>query len=139
VVDGAPLNDLVRFYETLAPASVSRMADFYAGDAYFKDPFNEVRSLPEIQAIFARMFHAVQAPRFTVTERIVGEQAVALTWNFDFSRRGSVWTIRGASVLRFGPDGRVIYHRDYWDAAEELYEKLPVVGTLMRWLKRQAG
>jgi hypothetical protein len=30
-------------------------------------------------------------------------------------------------------------HRDYWDAAEELYEKLPVVGSLMRWLKRQAN
>jgi steroid delta-isomerase len=27
-------------------------------------------------------------------------------------------------------------HRDYWDAAEELYEKLPLVGALMRWLKR---
>lgn len=30
-------------------------------------------------------------------------------------------------------------HRDYWDAAEELYEKLPVLGDLMRWLRRQAG
>jgi steroid delta-isomerase len=27
-------------------------------------------------------------------------------------------------------------HRDYWDAAEELYEKLPVLGALMRWLKQ---
>jgi steroid Delta-isomerase len=30
-------------------------------------------------------------------------------------------------------------HRDYWDAAEELYEKLPILGGLMRWLKRQAS
>jgi steroid delta-isomerase len=29
-------------------------------------------------------------------------------------------------------------HRDYWDAAEELYEKLPA-GRLMRWLKRRAN
>jgi hypothetical protein len=28
---------------------------------------------------------------------------------------------------------------DYWDAAEELYEKLPVLGGLMRWLKRAAN
>jgi hypothetical protein len=33
----------------------------------------------------------------------------------------------------------VTYHRDYWAVAEELYEKLPVVGVLMRWLKRRAG
>ena len=28
-------------------------------------------------------------------------------------------------------------HRDYWDAAEELYEKLPVLGALMRLLRRK--
>jgi hypothetical protein len=30
-------------------------------------------------------------------------------------------------------------HRDYWDAAEELYEKLPVLGSVMRWLKARAN
>ena len=30
-------------------------------------------------------------------------------------------------------------HRDYWDAAEELYEKLPLLGALMRWLKSAAN
>ncbi len=44
--------------------------------------------------------------------------------------------IRGASHLRFAGDGRIAMHRDYWDAAEELYEKLPLLGALMRWLKR---
>ena len=47
--------------------------------------------------------------------------------------------IHGASHRRFATDGRVVYHRGYWDVAEELYEKLPVLGILMRWLKRQAA
>jgi hypothetical protein len=34
---------------------------------------------------------------------------------------------------------RISLHRDYWDAAEELYEKLPWVGALMRWLKKRAN
>jgi hypothetical protein len=37
------------------------------------------------------------------------------------------------------PQGLIVLHRDYWDAAEELYEKLPVVGALMRWLRRRAA
>lgn len=135
----ARLEELVRYYESLTLQSVARMADFYAEDAYFKDPFNEVHALPDIQAIFAKMFRAVESPRFVVTERIVGAASVALTWHFDFGLRGAPMRVRGASILRFGADGRVTYHRDYWDAAEELYEKLPVVGGLMRWLKRRAG
>jgi len=133
------LDELVRYYESLTAQSVARMGDFYAADAYFKDPFNEVRTLPDIQAIFARMFEVVESPRFVITERIVGEQSVALTWDFDFGMRGRAIRVHGASVLRFDAAGRVQYHRDYWDAAEELYEKLPVLGVLMRWLKRRAG
>ena len=65
-----------------------------------------------------------------------------LTWDFlfrmkRFSRDEQV--VRGGSHLRFDAQGRVGLHRDYWDAAEELYEKLPVVGGLMRWLKRRAN
>jgi len=31
----------------------------------------------------------------------------------------------------------VTYHRDYWDTAEELYAKLPLLGGLMRLLRRR--
>jgi len=44
--------------------------------------------------------------------------------------------IRGVTHLKFGTDGKVNYHRDYWDAAEELYMKLPVIGRLMRGLRK---
>jgi steroid delta-isomerase len=33
----------------------------------------------------------------------------------------------------------VAYHRDYWDSAEELYEKVPLLGAFMCWLKRRVG
>ena len=33
--------------------------------------------------------------------------------------------------------GKVVYHRDYWDTAEELYAKLPLLGGLMRFLRRR--
>ena len=62
-----------------------------------------------------------------------------LTWDFLFRmKRFSTeeQCIRGATHIRFANDGRVEFHRDYWDAAEELYEKLPVLGALMRGLKR---
>jgi len=45
--------------------------------------------------------------------------------------------VRGSSHLKLAADGRIAWHRDYWDAAEELYEKLPVLGSLMRWLRQR--
>jgi steroid Delta-isomerase len=130
---------VVDFFERLTPASVAAMGQVYTEDAFFKDPFNEVTGLDAIRAIFEHMFANFDAPRFVVTEQIAQGTACFLVWEFRFRLRGKARevTIRGGSHLRFAADGRVNYHRDYWDAAEELYEKLPVLGVLMRWLKRR--
>jgi hypothetical protein len=40
--------------------------------------------------------------------------------------------------MTFNEQSLIVEHRDYWDAAEELYEKIPVLGALMRWLKKRA-
>ena len=139
----AAVDRLRTYFETISPQSVGRIGEFYAADARFKDPFNEVRGLPEVQRIFSHMFVALERPRFVVTDSIVGENQCFLTWNFEFHLkrfdRATLQTIRGASHLKFTAAGLIDFHRDYWDAAEELYEKLPVLGGLMRWLKRRAN
>jgi hypothetical protein len=89
------------------------------------------------------MFEQVDAPRFVVTEALVQGSSVMLTWDFNFSfkppLRAGLQCIRGCSHLRLDANGRVVFHRDYWDTAEELYEKMPVLGGLMRWLRRRAS
>jgi ketosteroid isomerase-like protein len=137
----ARLARVVAFYEGLREADLARLAEIYAPDARFKDPFNEVRGIEPIRAIFEHMFRTLRAPRFVVHEALAQHDQAFLSWDFRFAaRRGTPEiTIRGATHLRFGADGRITEHRDYWDAAEELYEKLPLLGPLMRWLKRRAS
>ena len=129
------------FFETLTPEAVERLGDHYAPDARFKDPFNEVVGVPAIRAVFAAMYRQVERPRFVITRSACNGNDAFLAWDLLFAFRGDKGreqTIRGATHIQFAADGRVALHRDYWDAAEELYEKLPVLGTLMRWLKRRA-
>ncbi len=131
---------VVDYFEQLTPQSLARLGDVYADDVWFKDPFNEVQGLAAVRAIFDHMFRQLHAPRFEVTTALGGADQAFLTWNFHFRlQRGGDMTIRGASHLRFAADGRVNWHRDYWDAAEELYEKLPLLGAFMRWLRRRAS
>ena len=139
----AALARLVTFFEQLQPQDLPRLAEIYAPDARFKDPFNEVQGLAEIERIFAHMFVALDTPHFIVHERVLQGQQAFLTWDFRFRFKRydtARWqTVRGATHLVFNEQGQATLHRDYWDAAEELYEKLPVVGSLMRWLKARAN
>lgn len=133
---------LVAYFENLTPDSLADLDSYYTPQAYFKDPFNEVRGLAEVRGIFSHMYEALERPRFVVTDSLVDGNQCFLTWNFEFYFRNFdrtvLQTVRGASHLKFTAGGLIDFHRDYWDAAEELYEKLPWVGGLMRWLKRRA-
>ena len=133
----------IGFFERLTRADVAQIPAHYSEDAFFKDPFNEVRGHAAIARIFAHMFDALDGPRFVITDCIEQGEACFLVWEFRFHMRRfdtrTEQVIRGGSHLQYAADGRITSHRDYWDAAEELYEKLPGLGSLMRWLKRRAN
>jgi hypothetical protein len=136
-----PLEGLVAYWEGLTPQSLARLGEVYAPDAYFRDPFNEVRGIPGLQRVFGHMYETLEAPRFVIVETIAQGEAAVLLWDFEFRIRSlapaTVRRIHGASHVRFAPDGRVAYHRDYWDAAGELYAQLPLVGPLARFMARR--
>jgi ketosteroid isomerase-like protein len=132
---------IVSWFEQLTPADLPRLAEIYAEDARFKDPFNEVRGVDAIRRVFEHMYATLDGPRFVVQEVMVQGDQCFLSWEFRYRMRRFVnaeQCIRGGSHLQLGADGRILVHRDYWDAAEELYEKLPAIGALMRWLRRRA-
>ena len=137
----AAVHRLAQLYETLTPELLPQLAQCYASTARFKDPFNDLQGNAAIVRVFEHMFASMEQPRFIVTQRIVQGDQAFLVWEFYFrlrhKRMANEQFIRGATHLQFDPQGLVSLHRDYWDTAEELYEKLPIVSLLMRWLRRK--
>ncbi len=58
-------------------------------------------------------------------------------------KKGEPLMSYGMTHFRFDDQGRVLMHKDFWDAATGLYEHLPVVGGMVRFvrgrLEQQAG
>jgi steroid delta-isomerase len=140
VTDAVALARIVAFFESIAPADVARIGELYAADAYFRDPFNEVRGVAAIARVYAHMFTQLDECRFVITETIAEGESALLIWDFTFrSRRWrprEVQAIHGATHLKLTGDGKIAYHRDYWDAAGELYAKLPLIGPVLRFLRK---
>jgi steroid Delta-isomerase len=134
---------LVAYFESIQASTVPQLRELYTLDAYFRDPFNEVRGVDAIVEIFAAMYGPLIEPRFQIRESLLEGESAFLTWDFTFRIRRwqpmQVRTIHGSSHLKFTDGGRVHYHRDYWDAAGELYAKLPVIGSVMRALAKRMG
>lgn len=138
----AQIERLVVFFETLSPAALAQMGHYYAPQVFFKDPYNEVHGLAEVQRIFGHMYTVLHEPRFVIVDRVASNGQCFLSWDFHFRfksfRPEQAQRVHGSSHLKLDASGLVAYHRDYWDTAEEVYEKLPLLGGLMRWLKAKA-
>ncbi|NHR05329.1 nuclear transport factor 2 family protein [Chromobacterium haemolyticum] len=128
---------LLDWYQTLTPQTLPDIGHFYAEDARFKDPFNDVRGVVRIQAVFHHMFKTLEQPRFTVIHALRDGDQAFITWDFDFAYAGRKVNIHGGSHLQFDADGKITLHRDYWDAAEELFEKIPLLGLPVAWLRKK--
>ena len=129
-------------FAALQPADVARLPDYFAPDARFKDPFNDVRGVAAVQAVFAHMYRVTEGPRFEILEQAVAGATGFVRWRFRFAPRGRPQAgreIEGMSRVVFGADGRVVEHVDYWDPVEGLYDDLPVLGAVLRVLRRRLG
>jgi len=133
----ARLAALLQWYGTLSPSTLPRLAEYYRSDARFKDPFNEVQGPAAIAGIFEHMFATTQTPCFMIRDALSGPGRAYILWDFDFGWRGRRYRIRGTSRLELDGAGLVVEHRDYWDAAEELWQKLPLIGGPVGWLRRR--
>ena len=139
-LDGAGAR-IARWYETLSPDSLGQLEQYYAADARFVDPFNDLSGTAAIRKVFDHMYASLEQPRFEVLHLLQDGAQVVLVWNFHFrtGRRQRPYCVHGNSYLLLDRNGQVQLHRDYWDPARELYENLPLLGSVLRWLRRQLG
>lgn len=129
----------VELFESLSRGRVGELADLCAPDVRFRDPFNDVRGVELFQAAMAKMFDDVETPRFTIHDWAISGRTAYLRWTFDFRmpRARERWSIEGMSEVRYDERARVMAHLDHWDASRQLYEKLPVIGFVLRKIREK--
>lgn len=140
---GAAARGYAAFYATLTPETVQDLRALVAADVRFKDAFNDVRGVDRMVRVLKKMFEDASEVRFEMAEQACIGDLCFIRWHFwcrprRFAR-GQPWHIEGVSAVRFDDHGKVVEHIDYWDAAEQIYERLPMLGLLLRRIRRGLG
>lgn len=129
--------EIAQWFQTLTPASLERVQDIYASDAVFIDPFNHLTDLASVRAVYQHMFDTLEHPHFLVTTTVSNENQAFMTWDFLFKYRGQAQKISGCTQFELNDQGLIVLHHDYWDAAQQVYEKVPVLGAILRMMRRK--
>lgn len=122
-------------YRPEAVAGAAR--ELYSDDAYFNDGFVELTGSEAIAEYFGRSAEATAAIEVDIEEIVKTSDGVYLRWvmTFTIHHRKMTFVAPGMSHLRFTSDGRISYHRDYWDGSGALSEMVPFAGSLLRAIK----
>jgi hypothetical protein len=59
-------------------------------------------------------------------------------WSFSGQLKGiGRWAFPGISEITQKQTGQIQSHIDYWDAGEHFYNKLPILGRILNWIKHR--
>jgi ketosteroid isomerase-like protein len=97
-------------------ADVEAIAALYAEDAVFHSHPFRAHQAPRDYVSWAFADQATAECRFGQPV-VEGERAAVDWWAVVTSKDGSIETLAGTSLLRFGPDGLVVAQRDAWASA----------------------
>ena len=127
--------------ENLNTATVADLSRVMSDDVHFVDPFNDVIGLTKVQTIFQHMYKKLKDPRFIIRHAALDlnghDPAGLIRWRMDGKLKSNdrPWPIEGMSEVRFTTDGRVREHVDHWDSGVQFFERLPVIGGIIRLIK----
>ncbi len=136
------LEKFIDTYQKLGTDNLHLLADIYADNVVFIDPMHHISGYQQLADYFAKLYSNIASCKFTIDEVIYQNDNASIYWTMQYQHpklnRGKTVTVQGHSKLR-GVDDKVNYHRDYLDLGAMLYEHIPLLGSVIKRIKRKAS
>ncbi|XOZ34165.1 nuclear transport factor 2 family protein [Halomonadaceae bacterium KBTZ08] len=136
---------LTRFQDLFneSPPDIDRLMDeCYHQRILFRDPLVERRGTEPLADYLRCAYVNVTRCEFDFGEPAQNAHSVCLPWSMTLEHprlaRGRAFIVEGVSLLQ-GQDDQIIFHRDYYDAGQLLYENIPLIGRLIHWIRSRAA
>ena len=125
------------FFNALSQEKLDHLGDIYSPGVEFQDPLHQIHGLADLRKVYEHQLQQLQDVAVTVTDAHGDERTGFLLWTMRYQMRGKERVITGTSHLKFAPDGRVAQQHDHWDASFPVYGEFPLVGWVLRGIRRR--
>ena len=131
------LDKYVLYLETLNLSTINSLDDYVAENVRFKDPFNDVMGSENMKAVFLHMFDNIEDVKFNVQRIYRNNDGGCLEWTFCGRVMNRDWSFDGTSIVILDNNGLVLEHIDHWDAASSFFERIPILGWMIKMVRKK--
>ncbi|OBT15933.1 transcriptional regulator [Vibrio sp. UCD-FRSSP16_10] len=129
-------------YQRLNKNTLDSLKQIYHPDVVFEDAAHQLNGWQALSDYFEQLYRNVAACRFDIQSTHQAGEVGFIIWIMRLRhpklKGGKEVAVRGISHIEFF-EGKIIHHRDYFDMGEMLYEQLPVLGSLIKAIKKRLG
>lgn len=143
--EAVALDRFKQFFSDMTPERVrNECASVYAEGAILHDTLVTHQGLDEVVPYFVKTAERSSGVSVVVDQVIREGVDFYVRWTMDicwsaFRYKGQTTRSVGMSHLRFDSEGKVILHHDFWDSASGFFAYLPIIGGLIRWVKKRVA
>ncbi len=130
-------------FNNLTKDNLDILNDFYDEKVNFVDPVRSVKGLKQLKKYYSHAYANVISISFNFHEINHQDDLYFAKWTMNLQAKGlnlnKPFPVEGLSVIQFTDANKVIYHRDYLDLGSMVYENIPVLGSLIKLIKKKLG
>lgn len=111
----------------------------YAPSAFLNDTLKTTRGSPAIRDYFIKTAQGLNSMTVVFDDVAVSGSNYYFRWTMETRMKhlapGKTVRTIGVTMVRFDPQGRVLLHQDFWDSAQGVWDHVPVLGAIIRWIQ----
>lgn len=133
------IEQFVSLYQSLNKSNLENIEKIYAPEITFIDPAHQLNGLSAVREYFAKLYENAHSVAFDISSVEHFEGTAWVRWTMHFRhpqlKRGLPIQLNGCTYLTY--DTLITKHQDYFDLGAMLYENIPVMGRIVRFLKNR--
>ncbi|MBL8995198.1 MAG: nuclear transport factor 2 family protein [Spirochaetia bacterium] len=131
---------LPEFFNRLNKDTMSLVDEFYDEKIVFVDPVVTLTSREAIKTYYSNQYQNLISIKFDFESiQSQGDEQMAV-WKMTMCHKalqgGRPIVVDGMTHLRL-KNGKVVYHHDYFDMGVFIYENIPLLGRLVKFVKKK--
>ncbi|MFD2178206.1 nuclear transport factor 2 family protein [Veronia pacifica] len=140
VSEQSPIEKFVEVYQAVGKDNLETLGSIYSEDILFEDPAHRIEGYDNLARYFGNLYENMLECRFDVHTYAVNGDVAFLNWTMTFAHQklsnGATRKMEGSTMLTFR-NGMVVRHKDYFDLGCMIYETVPVMGSVIRYIKKR--
>ena len=133
------LQDFKAFYHEPSAAGLKRLDRLYTQDIEFRDPLHAIHGILAFKGYLKSVYDGPSDIRFTYLDEHCSEHWASINWIATYRHGalggGRTLELRGTTQIRF--TDRIYYQEDFFDVGAMVYQHLPLLGPVVRYLNRR--